>query len=129
LTSIGYSAFKNCSSLALTLLPSGLTSIGGEAFSGCTSLRNILIACKTLGTGAKIFSGCTGLERVWIRDSCTTISAASAANAPFVNCSTSLKIYAEPSAKKSGWGIYYNRTGSNGGTTATVTFNQTTQPW
>lgn len=122
-------SFSGCISLSLISIPSSVTTIERTAFSNCTGLKNLEIACSCLGTGTTIFRNCTGLEKVWIRNTCTTITAASATTAPFVGCSTSLAIYAEPSEKLSGWGTYYNRTGSSGGTEVAVTFNQTTRPW
>jgi hypothetical protein len=44
-TSIGASAFQNCSTLSSITIPSSVTSIGDYAFSGCTGLTNII--CNT----------------------------------------------------------------------------------
>lgn len=129
LTTIKRGAFFGCRNLKITKLPAGISSFGEFAFSGCTGLVNLEIASARLGTGAKIFENCTGLESVWIRTSCETISSASEGNAPFVGCSASLAIYAEPGSKPSGWEVYFNRTGSNGGTEVAVTYGQTTKPW
>lgn len=51
-TSIGQSAFINCTSLTSITIPSSVTSIGDSAFSGCTSLTrvNFLGNAPTLGT-------------------------------------------------------------------------------
>ena len=129
LTSIGSDAFSGCTSLALTSLPESLTSISSSAFNGCTGLINMEIEAATLGTGTKIFNRCTGLQNIWIRNTCDTITATKASNAPFTGCSTTLTIYAEDSTKQSGWGTYFNRTGPSGATTVTVIYNQTTCPW
>lgn len=127
LRTINNNGFYGCTSLALTLIPSTVNSVGSYAFRQCTGLTTIEIACGSINTYC--FYGCTGLTKVWIRSTCTTISATSAANSPFVGCSTSLQIYAEPSTAPSGWGSYFNRTGTSGGTTVTVVYNQTTKPW
>ena len=42
-TSIGSSAFYNCSKLTGVIIPSGVTSIGTDAFQGCSSLTEITI--------------------------------------------------------------------------------------
>ena len=129
LTSIGASAFKDCKKLAVSKIPAGVTSVGTLAFSGCTGLVNMEIACAVLGPNTKSFNNCTGLEKVWFRSSCETVAAASAANSQFVGCSDSLAIYAEPAAKPAGWGDYFNRTGSGGGTTVQVQYGQAARPW
>ena len=126
--SIGNNAFQGCTGLTISELPSNITTrIGSYAFRDCTGLTVMEIACTAINTYC--FQSCTGLTKVWIRSTCTSISATSASSSPFVNCSTSLQIYAEPSAKPSGWGTYFNRTGTSGGTTVTVVYNQTTKPW
>ena len=131
LTSIKYATFYNCGNLAITSLPSSLTKVGYVAFFCCTSLTNIEIAAQTLGDdeGCIVFKGCTGLQKVWLRSTCTSISTPTVSSAPFMNCSESLEIYAEPAEKPDGWGDYFNRTGADGGTTVTVVYGQTTCPW
>ena len=42
-TSIGGSAFQNCSGLTSVTIPNSVTSIGNFAFSGCTGLKKVNI--------------------------------------------------------------------------------------
>ena len=58
-TSIGESAFKQCTSLASLTIPSGVTSIGYSAFMFCENLRSITIPNSVTFIGDKAFSGCT----------------------------------------------------------------------
>jgi hypothetical protein len=62
---IGYSAFKNCSLLETVEMPAVIT-IGGDAFSKCTSLRKIDIpSCVAIKPYA--FGSCTALNIVVLR--------------------------------------------------------------
>lgn len=68
-TTIGDSAFCNCTGLTSIILPTSLTSIKSDAFSYCTSLKKL-----TIPNGVKEFGsckGCTNLESVTIPDSVT----------------------------------------------------------
>ena len=46
-TSIGYGAFANCSSLATITIPEGVTSIGYIAFYSCSSLAEVYCKATT----------------------------------------------------------------------------------
>ena len=72
-TSIGYYAFQDCSSLTSITIPSSVTSIGGSAFSGCTSLTSITIPDSVTSIGDLAFSDCTSLTSITIPDSVTEI--------------------------------------------------------
>ena len=67
-TSIGSSAFYNCSGLTSIEIPSSVTSIGYEAFSGCTGLTSVEIPGSVTSIGDYAFWYCTGLKEVHISD-------------------------------------------------------------
>ena len=75
ITGIGWSAFKDCTSLTELKLPASLTKIGSSAFSGCTGLTSIdLSACTSLTQiGGRAFFKCEGLTEVKLPASLTEI--------------------------------------------------------
>ena len=66
ITSIGYSAFEGCSSLASVTFAEGsrLGIIGGVAFRGCTSLVSVEIPSSVTSIGYSAFEGCSSLASV-----------------------------------------------------------------
>ncbi|SEA21054.1 Leucine rich repeat-containing protein [Prevotella sp. tc2-28] len=82
-TSIGNSAFSDCSSLTSITIPNGVTSIGGSAFSGCSGLTSVTIPNSVTSIGNSAFSGCSGLTSVTIPNSVTSIG-----NDAFHGCSS-----------------------------------------
>ena len=73
ITSIGNTAFDNCTSLTSVTIPDSVTSIGSRAFSRCTSLTSITIPDSVTSIGGYAFRDCTSLTSITIPDSVTSI--------------------------------------------------------
>ena len=82
-TSIGYKAFYNCSSLTSITIPNRVTSIGNRAFYGCSSLTSVKIPNSVTSIGEYAFSRCTSLTSVTIPNSVTSIG-----NSAFSRCTS-----------------------------------------
>ena len=67
-TSIGSSAFYDCTSLTEITIPDSVTSIGWRAFSYCTSLTEITIPDSVTSIRECAFYDCTSLKNVYISD-------------------------------------------------------------
>ena len=80
-TSIGNSAFYNCTSLTAIEVPDSITSVGNAVFRGCKEVKSIIIPDSVESIGNAVFYGCTSLERVEISDGVKTIG-----NAVFRDC-------------------------------------------
>ena len=73
-SSIGYAAFGDCTSVTNVTIPKGVTSIGGWAFQYCTSLTNVTIPSSVTSIGYAAFESCTSLTDVTIPKSVTSIT-------------------------------------------------------
>ena len=82
-TTIGYAAFYECSSLTSITIPDGVTTIGYAAFAYCSSLTSVTIPDSVTTIGNSAFSYCYSLTSVTIGDSVTTIGSST-----FYNCSS-----------------------------------------
>ena len=72
-TSIGKSAFYNCSGLTSVTIPNSVISIEHRAFYECSSLTSITIGNSVTSIGNSAFSGCSSLTSVTIGNSVTRI--------------------------------------------------------
>ena len=67
-TSIGWSAFYDCSSLTSVTIGNSVTSIGWSAFRGCSSLESVTIGNSVTSIGSYAFDYCSSLTSVHITD-------------------------------------------------------------
>ena len=72
-TSIGTSAFYNCSNLTDVTIGNRVTCIGTLAFSGCSGLANVIIPGSVTSIGSSAFSYCRGLTSATIGNGVTSI--------------------------------------------------------
>ena len=87
-TSIGSGAFSGCSSLASVTIPNSVTSIGQYAFSECSSLTSVTIPNSVTSIESSAFKGCSGLTSVTIPNSVTSIESSA-----FYNCNGLTAVY------------------------------------
>ena len=82
ITSIGNSAFYNCSRLTSITIPNSVTSIGSYAFKKCSGLTSINIPNSVTNIGSYAFEDCFGLTSINIPNSVTSVGSYA-----FSNCS------------------------------------------
>ena len=73
-TTIGSSAFENCSSLTSVTIPDSVTIIGNRAFRECSGLTSVTIPNSVTSIGASAFENCRNLTSITIPDGVTSIS-------------------------------------------------------
>ena len=102
-TSIGYKAFYNCTSLTSVTIPNSVTSIGGYAFFGCTSLTSVTIPNSVTSIGREAFKGCSSLTSVTIPNSVTSIGYSA-----FYNCTSLTSVTIPDSVTSIGDTAFYD---------------------
>ncbi|MBR7039748.1 MAG: leucine-rich repeat domain-containing protein [Oscillospiraceae bacterium] len=80
-TSIGESAFGDCTSLTSVTIPGSAATIRARTFQNCTSLTSVTISEGVTAIGENAFSWCERLTAVTIPESVTTIG-----NGAFKGC-------------------------------------------
>lgn len=94
-TSIGNSAFWNCTNLKEISLPNGMASIGAFAFCNCESVNTLALPDSITCIEEYAFSGCTGLASMALPSGITEIGERTfeyCRNLSYVSMPDSLKI-------------------------------------
>jgi hypothetical protein len=73
-TSIGKSAFSDCTGLTSVTIPTSVTSIEAWVFYGCTALTSVTIPGSVTNIGDRAFDGCTSLTSVTFEGSGTAVA-------------------------------------------------------
>jgi hypothetical protein len=66
-TSIGENGFKGCYRLTEITIPDSVTSIGDSAFYGCDRLTSITIPDSVFSIGYNAFEYCSGLAEIYMK--------------------------------------------------------------
>ncbi len=72
-TSIGTTAFYNCTNLISVTIPDSITRIGPSTFSYCANLTGVTIPNSVTSIGLYAFRGCSSLTSITIPNSVTSI--------------------------------------------------------
>ena len=80
-TSIGYSAFRDCIGLTSITIPNSVTSIGDFAFYGCGSLTSVTIPASVTSIGSDAFTFCGELTSIIVEEGNTVYDSRNNCNA------------------------------------------------
>ena len=72
-TSIGSSAFRDCTRLASITMPESIKSIGASAFAGCSGLTSVKIGKGVTSIGNFAFEDCRAITSIAIPKSVTSV--------------------------------------------------------
>ena len=72
-TSIGYSAFRDCTSLTSIVIPNNVTNLVSYTFRDCKNLTSVTISDSVTNIGEDAFNGCSGLTSIDIPSGVTSI--------------------------------------------------------
>ena len=72
-TTIGASAFQNCTNLQTVTLPSSITTIGTSAFEGCSNLQSVNIPSSVTTLKQDAFYNCSKLGSIDLPEGLVTI--------------------------------------------------------
>ena len=120
-TNISGYAFIRCSSLTSIAIPDGVTSIDWGAFEGCSNLRSILFGKNShlITIGHSAFGQCTNLESITLPNNVTSIG-----DWAFEGCSSLTSITIQDSVTSIGYHAFQNCKNLE-----TIYFNGTKDQW
>lgn len=102
LTSIGDSAFSDCTDLTDIIIPEGVENIGSWSFSGCSNLTSIIIPGSVKYIGDHAFCDCNSLTTITIPNNVKNIN-----DLLFYNCKSLSSIVIPDSVESIGiWAFY-----------------------
>lgn len=105
ITSIGNSAFSNCSSLQNIEIPSSVTVINKSTFSGCKSLSSVLLHSNIEAIKSDAFEGCISLKTLKLPESLESID-----DRAFKNCASLESIDIPENLKNINASVFYGCT-------------------
>ena len=92
-TSIGESAFENCSTLTSVIIPNSITSIKQKAFYICKGITSVIIPSNITSIGEQAFRQCSNLTNITVSKSVTSIGGDAFANTAWYTNQPSGLIY------------------------------------